>query len=85
MHPSSCTTTRLTDGEHGSLAKALLPVSSSAFIVTASINVAHYNFSSARGFDVTYKKADDSSLQLMKYGEFLYEHLVLFSPSVKGR
>ena len=23
MHPSSCTTTRLTDGEHGSLAKAL--------------------------------------------------------------
>ncbi|KAI0219947.1 Dolichyl-diphosphooligosaccharide--protein glycosyltransferase 48 kDa subunit [Lamellibrachia satsuma] len=37
----------------------------------------------SRGFDITFKKADDSTLALMKYGEFLYEHVILFSPSVK--
>jgi oligosaccharyltransferase complex subunit beta len=36
-----------------------------------------------RGFDLTFKTADDSSLSLIKYGEFLYENLVLFSPSVE--
>lgn len=38
-----------------------------------------------RGFDLTFKTADDSSLALVKYGEFLYEHLVIFSPSVEGK
>ena len=37
-----------------------------------------------RGFDLTFKTADDSSLALIKYGEFLYEHLIIFSPSVEG-
>ena len=36
-----------------------------------------------RGFAVTYKVADDTSIVLKKYGEFLYDHLVLFSPSVE--
>ena len=36
------------------------------------------------GFDLTFKTADDSSLALVKYGEFLYDHLILFSPSVEG-
>jgi oligosaccharyltransferase complex subunit beta len=36
-----------------------------------------------KGFDITYKLADDANLALVKYGEFLYEHLILFSPSVE--
>ncbi|KAK7093903.1 dolichyl-diphosphooligosaccharide--protein glycosyltransferase 48 kDa subunit-like [Littorina saxatilis] len=35
------------------------------------------------GFDLTFKTADDASLALVKYGEFLYENLILFSPSVE--
>merc|ERR1712121_596949 len=36
-----------------------------------------------QGFELTFKTADDSSLALVKYGEFLYDNLVLFSPSVE--
>jgi len=36
-----------------------------------------------QGFDLTFKTADDSGLALVKYGEFLYDNLVLFSPSVE--
>lgn len=37
-----------------------------------------------RGFQVTYKVADDSDLALTKYSEYLYDHLVLFCPNVVG-
>ncbi|KAJ8320210.1 hypothetical protein KUTeg_001797 [Tegillarca granosa] len=37
-----------------------------------------------RGFELTFKTADDASLSLVKYGEFLYDNLILFSPSVEG-
>lgn len=40
--------------------------------------------SSDRGFDLTFKTADDPSLSLIKYGQFLYDHLIIFSPSVEG-
>ena len=40
---------------------------------------------SDRGFDLTFKTADDPSLSLIKYGQFLYDHLVIFSPSVEGK
>ncbi|XP_016135651.1 dolichyl-diphosphooligosaccharide--protein glycosyltransferase 48 kDa subunit-like [Sinocyclocheilus grahami] len=36
-----------------------------------------------RGFDVTFKTADDPGLSLIKYGQFLYDHLIIFSPSVE--
>ncbi|KAJ0064662.1 hypothetical protein NL108_011497, partial [Boleophthalmus pectinirostris] len=36
-----------------------------------------------RGFDLAFKTADDPSLSLIKYGQFLYDHLVIFSPSVE--
>jgi len=36
-----------------------------------------------RGFEITFKLADDSSLALVKYGEFLYDNLILFAPSVE--
>ncbi|XP_007905421.1 dolichyl-diphosphooligosaccharide--protein glycosyltransferase 48 kDa subunit [Callorhinchus milii] len=36
-----------------------------------------------RGFELSFKTADDPSLSLIKHGEFLYDHLILFSPSVE--
>uniref|UniRef100_A0A8C5WGM2 Dolichyl-diphosphooligosaccharide--protein glycosyltransferase 48 kDa subunit n=1 Tax=Leptobrachium leishanense TaxID=445787 RepID=A0A8C5WGM2_9ANUR len=36
-----------------------------------------------RGFDLTIRTADDPSLSLIKYGEFLYDNLIIFSPSVE--
>ncbi|XP_062247955.1 dolichyl-diphosphooligosaccharide--protein glycosyltransferase 48 kDa subunit [Platichthys flesus] len=36
-----------------------------------------------RGFDLTIKTADDPSLSLIKYGQFLYDHLIIFAPSVE--
>ncbi|XP_055948311.1 dolichyl-diphosphooligosaccharide--protein glycosyltransferase 48 kDa subunit-like [Argiope bruennichi] len=36
-----------------------------------------------RGFQLTFKTADDPGLSLIKYGEYLFEHLILFSPSVE--
>ncbi|XP_063236755.1 dolichyl-diphosphooligosaccharide--protein glycosyltransferase 48 kDa subunit [Bacillus rossius redtenbacheri] len=36
-----------------------------------------------RGYTLTFKSADDANLLLSKYGEFLYEHLVIFAPSVE--
>ncbi|XP_061592649.1 dolichyl-diphosphooligosaccharide--protein glycosyltransferase 48 kDa subunit [Cololabis saira] len=36
-----------------------------------------------RGFDLSFKTADDPSLSLIKYGQFLYDHLIIFSPSVE--
>lgn len=36
-----------------------------------------------RGFKLTFKSGDDPSLTLKKYGEYLYKHLILFSPSVE--
>ncbi|KAE8594626.1 hypothetical protein XENTR_v10019721 [Xenopus tropicalis] len=38
---------------------------------------------SDRGFDLSFRTADDPSLSLIKYGEFLYDNLIIFSPSVE--
>jgi len=35
------------------------------------------------GFTLTFKVADDPNIQLKKYGEYLFEHLILFSPAVE--
>ncbi|XP_020608905.1 dolichyl-diphosphooligosaccharide--protein glycosyltransferase 48 kDa subunit-like [Orbicella faveolata] len=43
-----------------------------------------FNSLKERGFDLVFRSADDSSLSLVKYGEFLYQHLIIFSPSVEG-
>ncbi|TPP66515.1 Dolichyl-diphosphooligosaccharide--protein glycosyltransferase 48 kDa subunit [Fasciola gigantica] len=34
------------------------------------------------GYQLTIRVADDSSLTLMKYGEYLYKHIILLAPSV---
>ncbi|KAH7729846.1 dolichyl-diphosphooligosaccharide-protein glycosyltransferase subunit isoform 1 [Aphelenchoides avenae] len=36
-----------------------------------------------RGFTLTIKSADDASLALIKFGEFVYDHLLIFAPSVE--
>lgn len=36
-----------------------------------------------RGLQLTFKTADDPGLTLMKYGEYLFQHLIIFSPSVE--
>jgi hypothetical protein len=38
-----------------------------------------------RGFQLTLKPADDADLALSKYNEYLYDHLILFSPNVVGK
>lgn len=40
-------------------------------------------FFTDKGYELTYRTADDPSLALVKYGEFLYDNLVIFSPSVE--
>jgi hypothetical protein len=37
-----------------------------------------------RGFELTYRSSDDSSLQIVKYGEYIYDHIILFAPATKG-
>lgn len=36
-----------------------------------------------RGYSLTFKPADDASLILSKYGEYLYENVIIFAPSVE--
>ena len=36
-----------------------------------------------RGFQLSFKMADDPNLALVKYGEYLYENLIIFAPSVE--
>ncbi|CAF1434380.1 unnamed protein product [Rotaria sp. Silwood1] len=36
-----------------------------------------------RGFDLTFKSSDDSNLQIVKYGEYIYDHIILFAPATK--
>ncbi|CAL1682331.1 unnamed protein product [Lasius platythorax] len=35
------------------------------------------------GYVLTFKSVDDANLQLSKYGEYLYKHLIIFAPTVK--
>ena len=34
-------------------------------------------------FELTFKVADDPALVLKKYGEFLYDHIIIFAPTVE--
>lgn len=38
---------------------------------------------SEAGHTLTFKSADDPSLSLIKYGEFIFDHLLVFAPSVE--
>jgi len=36
-----------------------------------------------RGYELSFKLASDASLNLSKYGEFLYDNLMIFAPTVE--
>jgi len=36
-------------------------------------------------FDLDFKLVDDSKLALQRYGQYLYDNLILFSPSIKSK
>lgn len=42
-----------------------------------------WNYVTDSGYVLTFKSADDANLQLSKYGEYLYEHLIIFAPTVE--
>lgn len=56
-----------------------------ALLDSYSIRETHSTFFRSlrdRGFQLTYKAADESDLALSKYSEYLYDHLILFCPNV---
>ncbi|KAJ8770696.1 hypothetical protein K2173_021343 [Erythroxylum novogranatense] len=42
-----------------------------------------FNSLKSRGFDLDFKLADDHNLALQRYGQYLYDGLILFAPSVE--
>jgi hypothetical protein len=58
-----------------------------ALLDSYSVRETHSSFFKSlrdRGFQITYKAADDSDLALTKYNEYVFDHLVLFCPNVVG-
>lgn len=43
----------------------------------------YFNSLHNRGFDLEFKLADDSKLSLQRYGQYLYDALILFSPNIQ--
>eukprot|EP00258_Populus_trichocarpa_P019005 XP_006383248.1 dolichyl-diphosphooligosaccharide--protein glycosyltransferase 48 kDa subunit [Populus trichocarpa] len=42
-----------------------------------------FNSLKSRGFDLDFKLADDPKLAVQRYGQYLYDGLILFSPSIE--
>lgn len=38
-----------------------------------------------RGFDLDFKLADDPKIALQRYGQYLYDALILFSPTIDSK
>lgn len=43
----------------------------------------HLFYIAERGHEVTVKAADDPSLQLSRFGEYIYQNLVILAPGVE--
>ncbi|MBA0601653.1 hypothetical protein Gorai_004825, partial [Gossypium raimondii] len=43
----------------------------------------YFNALKSRGFDLEFKLADDPKIALQRYGQYLYDALILFCPSVE--
>ncbi len=41
-------------------------------------------FTTALGYDLTFKAASDASLELSSYGEFVFDHVILFTPTANS-
>jgi len=57
-----------------------------ALLESNSLKETHSLFFSALsdlGFTLTFRVADDANIAIKKYGAYLYDHIILFSPSVE--
>ena len=52
-------------------------------LITKETHSMYFRGLVAEGFVLTFKVADDASIVLKKYGSYLYDHLILFSPTVE--
>lgn len=52
-------------------------------MVRLPVNRTYIIFFADRGYTLTFKIADDSSLVLSRYGEYLYKNVIIFAPSVE--
>ncbi|KAE8687706.1 Dolichyl-diphosphooligosaccharide--protein glycosyltransferase 48 kDa subunit [Hibiscus syriacus] len=48
-----------------------------------SSHSSYFNSLKSRGFDLDFKLADDPKIALQRYGQYLYDALILFCPSVE--
>ncbi|KAE8691508.1 Dolichyl-diphosphooligosaccharide--protein glycosyltransferase 48 kDa subunit [Hibiscus syriacus] len=48
-----------------------------------SSHSSYFNFLKSRGFDLDFKLSDDPKVALQRYGQYLYDALILFCPSVE--
>jgi len=63
-----------------SLSSTLVLIDNSSIKETHSI---FFNTLKEQGFQLVFKTADDPGLALTKHGEYLYQNLIIFSPSVE--
>ena len=52
-------------------------------LITKETHSLYFKGLVAEGFVLTFKVADDASINIKKYGSYLYDHLILFSPTVE--
>ena len=52
-------------------------------LITKETHSMYFKGLVAEGFVLTFKVADDASIIIKKYGSYLYDHLILFSPTVE--
>ncbi|PIA52531.1 hypothetical protein AQUCO_01000421v1 [Aquilegia coerulea] len=52
------------------------------FLIKSSHSI-FFNSLQSRGFKLDFKLADDNQITLQRYGNYLYDGLILFSPSIK--
>lgn len=54
----------------------------------ASLKSSHsifFNSLKSRGFDLDFKLADDPTLSIQRYGQYLYDGLILFTPTAESK
>ena len=52
-------------------------------LITKETHSLYFRGLVAEGFVLTFKVADDATITIKKYGSYLYDHLILFSPTVE--
>ena len=52
-------------------------------LITKETHSMYFRGLVSEGFVLTFKVADDASIVIKKYGSYLYDHLILFSPTVE--